>query len=236
MQSFLLQSLTGKLFKFNMHTKPVKNMKGTKLFDYISNAIEKTLHSSFDLVAAIFDGGTSNRKCVCLLLESDEIQYIVTKLPISFMKNNKHIFIIFCIIYIIKCMQNNLISSNNFFHYLSLILSNGEILESGYCDFKWICKLYHKYKDELIQDVKISRKSAYPTNLEKQKVESALMIFSDYITSAIKLKFREEAKGTYSFLLFINNHIMKLFVTVSCKKSFRKRDNVCILFGNPFDK
>ena len=48
-------------------------MKGNELFDFISNAIQKTLNSNFDLVAAIFDSGTSNRKCAHLLLERNEI-------------------------------------------------------------------------------------------------------------------------------------------------------------------
>ena len=98
----MTQLLTRKLFKFNIFNKSIKNIKENELFNFISNAIQKTLNSNFDLVAAIFDGRTSNRKCIHLLVESDEIQDIITKLPTPFMKNNKCISIIFCIIHNIK--------------------------------------------------------------------------------------------------------------------------------------
>ena len=107
--------------------------------------------------------------------------------------------ITFCIIHMIKCIRNNLTSKGNFFHYLSLSLSNGITLNSGCCDFKWMRKSHNKFKEELVVDVKITRQAAHPHNLEKQKVAPALLVFSDQVTAALKVNFGDQAKGTYEF-------------------------------------
>ena len=69
MQAFLLSSTCGKHCGFNACTKPAKNMNGKESYDFLMEAIKKSHDSGFDLVAAMFDGGTSNRKCARLLLE-----------------------------------------------------------------------------------------------------------------------------------------------------------------------
>ena len=61
-------------------------------------------------------------------------------------------------------------------------------------------------------------------------------MFSDQITAALKVNHGEQAKCTYEFLSFINNHIIKTFTTVSWNKSFRKRDPFCSVITNAFYK
>ena len=91
------------------------------------------------------------------------------KLPSYFTFDNKKIHIIFCIIHTIKCMRNNLISNGNFIRYPSLSLSNGKTLNSGQCDFKWMRKLCHKFKEELVTDAKMFRQAKHPHNLKKSR-------------------------------------------------------------------
>ena len=99
MQAFLLSSTCGKHCEFNVCTKPVKNMNGKELYDFLMEAIKKSYDSGFDLVAAIFDGGTSNRKCVRLLVDKFVNDKMNFKLPTYFTFDNKKIYIIFCIIH-----------------------------------------------------------------------------------------------------------------------------------------
>ena len=91
-------------------------------------------------------------------------------------------------------------------------------------------KLNHEFKDELVLDATIARKSAHPNNLQKQNVSSAILVFSDQVASALKVNYIEEATGTCEFLEFIDNIMMKPFATVSCRKGFIKRDPFCSPF------
>ena len=58
-------------------------------------AIDKIFKSGFDLVATIFDGGATNRKCIRVLVDSTTNKEMSMKLPSSFTFNNNRIFIMF---------------------------------------------------------------------------------------------------------------------------------------------
>ena len=70
MQTFLLSSVYRNQSEFNIHNKPVKNMNGNELCNFLMEAINELFISGFDLVATIFDGGATNRKCIRLLVDS----------------------------------------------------------------------------------------------------------------------------------------------------------------------
>ena len=144
------------------------------------------------------------------------------KFPSSFTFNNNRTLITLCIMYIIKCIRNNLISNGFFLHCPSLTLSNDKALERINCDFKWTRKLHHAFKDELVVVLKIWRKDAHLNNLEKKNLFPALLVFSDQVTSALKENYGEGCKGRDGFLKWINYCIIKPFTTVSYSKSFRK--------------
>ena len=101
MQAFLLSSMSGKHCEFNTHTKPVKNMNGKELYDFLMEAIKKSYDSGFDLVSTIFDGSASNRKCVRLLADKCVNDKMNFKLPSYFTFDNNKILILFCMIHVI---------------------------------------------------------------------------------------------------------------------------------------
>ena len=71
---------------------------------------------------------------------------------------------------------------------------------------------------KLVSSVRINQNVVYPTNLDKQKVAPALALFSPEITSALKLEFGEQAKGTCLFLEFMNSYVIQpLLITNSHK-------------------
>ena len=79
----------------------------------------------------------------------------------------------------------------------------------------------------------MTRKAADCISLEQLSL--APLMFLDNGTSFLKINRVREAKDICEFLSFVDNFIIKPFVTVGCDQSFRKRDPFCSEFSNPFD-
>ena len=99
-----------------------------------------------------------------------------------------------------------------------MVLSNGERLEGGTCSINWVKELCKINKDKLISSCRVHKNTVNPDNLSKQKVKPALALFSTELTKALECEFGEKAKGTYSFLNFINKHVIQLLITTDPNK------------------
>ena len=75
----------------------------------------------------MIDGSASNRKYTCFLVRSIAVEEITFEFPSSFAANDKIMFIIFFIAHAIKWEEHNLISKDDFFHFLVFTLSNKKL-------------------------------------------------------------------------------------------------------------
>ena len=107
------------------------------------------------------------------------------QLQTSFKYENEQYFTLFCVPHMIKTARNALFIKGNDFNYPELKLSIGYVLQAGICSMKYIRDLYHKNKDKLICNYRMSKNVACTDNLNKQKVPPALALFCNELTTAL---------------------------------------------------
>ena len=91
-----------------------------------------------------------------------------SKLKTSFKHNGDDFFPTFCLPPIIKTCRKAFFNKD--FHYPTLALSSGFVLEAGVCSVKWMRDLHHKNKEKRTCNYRMPKIFAYADNLNKQKV------------------------------------------------------------------
>ena len=91
------------------------------------------------------------------------------KLKPHFVNDRKKIFILFCLVHVVKCMGNSLCKKFFFLNHPSLTLSTGNSIEAGVFSMHQIRKVCHTNKKNLICIVRLYQETACPSILGKKK-------------------------------------------------------------------
>lgn len=150
---------------------PVTDLNSDYLKVNLKKVISKIAKKEFKLIPIIINELSMNVKVArsLLHLEKDNIILLLRRYSTSFNLNGVKYFILFCSIYVLKYIWNNLLTTNNYFKYLELILPNSKKLEARVFNIRYIKQLY---KDEikekfLMSKVTFIKKVVYLTKLEQ---------------------------------------------------------------------
>lgn len=101
--------------------------------------------TKFKVIRICIDGLGVNGRVVRMLLTNKTLDEWIVALRVYFTFfdiEGKIYFILFCIVHVIKCVQNNLLTTLNYFNYPSIQLPDGHSIPSRICDIEFIGELY----------------------------------------------------------------------------------------------
>lgn len=112
------------------------------------------------------------------------------------------LFLIYDPVHIFKNIRNNWISLSSYPVFDFPDIDDPNIIRKA--DFTYLRQLYEREKSSVIKyGHKLSYKSLYPSNIEKQKVSLVLKVFNDANIAAINHFFGDSILGTWKSICFI---------------------------------
>lgn len=221
-QAFLIES-TYRHFKEVVALHPVKNLDGSELHKILDKVIRLILNCGFYIVAIISDNNKINGTAFNLLNPTRLTPHVMNL-------NNSSIrtFLTFDSVHDFKNFRNNWVNQkdvNKTFVFPDFDDFNIK-REARFLDLR---RLYRKNRFMLLKNAsKLSHRSLFPSNLDRQKVSLACHVFHESTLAAVKTEFESNSgvitsEGTFKFI----DIILKWWTIMNIKSPFqgiRKRN------------
>lgn len=170
---FMLQSLFSS-FKDVVHMVPVSTFDSESLFNLIQKVLLGLENVGFKVLGIVTDNNSINRKAMSNFSEPPKLQHVYEH-PVD---KTRPLFYVIDSVHLIKCVRNNWLNQKNGFnmHYPSF---DSEDTSAKTASLTSVRKLYDLESSNLLKfGYGLTRKSLWPTKLERQNVNLALKVFS----------------------------------------------------------
>nr|XP_042911089.1 uncharacterized protein LOC122272083 [Parasteatoda tepidariorum] len=233
-QAFMVSSIFS-TYKDIIGLVPVKNMSASDLTNFTKTALSVLHGSSFNVLTVISDNNRINRNMFQhLKLQAEDS--VCIKNPVD---NSRPLFLLFDSVHIVKSIRNNLL--NQIDSEKTFVCPDFEdFTKIVNVKFSFLRKVFNIERNSIVKYAhKLSFKTTYPTNIERQNVNLALNIFDESTQAAIQIYGEQNCfsnwQPTVQFLKTVKKwwDIMNIKNT---KKGFLKRNAASFPFRSLSDE
>ena len=160
---------------------PVQKMTTHDLTVMTQEVIQNVTRAGYRIVSVISDNNVVNRKMFMELSGTGRlVPYIQNPINVD-----ERIYILFDTVHLLKCIRNNWINDVEKSFTFPDFSDNTVILNAVFSD---LINIYHMEKESILKDgYKLTWKSLFPNNIDRQNVKLALKVFDRTTIAALEV-------------------------------------------------
>lgn len=208
--AFMLSGVFSK-FKDVAHILPASKMTGEILFTYVRMIILELEKIGFTVIAVITDNNSINKKTMSQFSDPPCLRTAYQHPSDA----SRPLFFLFDSVHILKCVRNNWLNQKDSQKTMKFPAFNFGEIDTGNAKIHSACfrslrNLFNIEHDSIIKfSHKLSKKALMPSSLERQNVQYALQVFSNYVAQALISLGPEHRISNYKS----TSDYLKIFIT-----------------------